>query len=71
MKTFTLTLTESQLAQISGLVAAAGKSPHTGAEGILAAAEALKVLQEAVNAAEARADEANAPALNGAYGHLD
>jgi hypothetical protein len=52
MKTFTLTLTEQQLAQISGLVAAAGKSPHTGAEGILAAADALKVLQEAVDKAE-------------------
>lgn len=53
MKTFTLTLTEDQLAQISGLVAAAGKSPHTGAEGIMAAAEALKALQEAVDKAEA------------------
>jgi hypothetical protein len=59
MKTFTLTLTEDQLAQISGLVAAAGKSPHTGAEGIIAAADALKVLQEAVDRAEAEQAEAD------------
>lgn len=57
MKEFTLKITESQLAQISGLVAAAGKAPHTGAEGILAAAEALRWLQEAVDAATANQPE--------------
>jgi hypothetical protein len=43
-------LAEHQLAQISGLIVQAGKSPATGAEGLVAAAEALRWLQEAVDA---------------------
>ena len=49
----TLKLTEQQMTQLAELVAAGGKSPATGANGIMAAAQCLQMLQEAVNAAKA------------------
>jgi hypothetical protein len=48
MKSFTITLDEQRLATLSGLILAAGKSPMTEGQGLMASAEMLQWLQNQV-----------------------
>jgi len=46
-----LRLDDADLQKLAGLILAGGKSPHTGADGLMQAAEMLAKIQAQVNAA--------------------
>jgi hypothetical protein len=56
----TLALTHALLENLRALVVAGAKSPHTGAEAIMAAAQLLQIMAQAAE---------NAPRANGATEH--
>jgi hypothetical protein len=58
MKPITLTITEAQYQNIADLIAAGGKSPATGLDGMVRAVDALRGLAEAVQASEKAKAEA-------------
>jgi hypothetical protein len=47
----TLNLTKAQIGNLAGLITAGAKSPATGSDGIVVAAELLILLQQAANEA--------------------
>ena len=62
----TLALTEQELQLLAGLITAGGKSPNTGAEAMVGAANMLGKLEQARLAAQQKAQATpEAPKLNG------
>jgi hypothetical protein len=53
-----MALSKDQLAFIADLVIAGGKSPHTGGDGMMKAAQAIMLIQAELAALEAAAKEA-------------
>ena len=68
MKTHTLTFAEDRLNVLSGLIVAAGKSPATPADAMLAAAEMLTWLQQQCAPKQDASNIIELPAKDAAHG---